>query len=133
MRVSIRRTLRVGAQSGTPVEDLGVEPDAVHRLTRDDVLSGNVDLLEAAGELLAGMTVRRLDASLSLSGGTLTVELEVAELDRVDVYVDDRPQSSHSVTGTQETVTVDDVTSGQRLRLEGFAGEELVAARRMVV
>jgi C-terminal processing protease CtpA/Prc len=27
MRVSIRRTLRVGARSGTPVEDLGVVPD----------------------------------------------------------------------------------------------------------
>ena len=133
MRVAIRRSLRVGALSGTPVEDLGIEPDAVHRLTRADVLSGNVDLLDAAGELLAGMPVRRLDAALSLSGGTLTIELDVAELDRVDVYVDDRPQRSHPVTGPHEAVTVEGVTSGQRLRLEGFAGGELAAARRMVV
>lgn len=133
MRVSIRRTLRVGELSGTPVEDLGVEPDAVHRLTRDDLLSGNVDLLDAAGELLAGMPVRRLGASLTLSGSTLTIELDVAELDVVDVYVDDRPRCSHTLAGGSGTVTVEDVGAGQRLRLEGFAGGELVAARRMVV
>ena len=38
MRVSIRRTLRVGELSGTPVEDLGVRPDAMHKLTRADLL-----------------------------------------------------------------------------------------------
>ena len=38
MRVSIRRTLRVGVEGGTPVEDLGVTPDVRHRMTRDDVL-----------------------------------------------------------------------------------------------
>jgi hypothetical protein len=63
----------------------------------------------------------------------LTIELDVAELDRVDVYVDDRPQRSEPVTGPHETVTVEGVTSGQQLRLEGFAGGELAAARRMVV
>jgi C-terminal processing protease CtpA/Prc len=42
MRVAIRRTLRVGELSGTPVEDLGVRPDAIHALTRDDLLQGNV-------------------------------------------------------------------------------------------
>jgi hypothetical protein len=39
MRVAIRRTLRVGKSAGTPVEDLGVEPDERHRMTRRDVLS----------------------------------------------------------------------------------------------
>ncbi len=32
MRVSIRRTLRVGEQAGTPVEDLGVVPDFLHNI-----------------------------------------------------------------------------------------------------
>jgi hypothetical protein len=38
MRVAIRRTVRVGALAGTPVEDLGVEPDERHPLTRRDLL-----------------------------------------------------------------------------------------------
>lgn len=45
LRVTIRRTVRVGALSGTPVEDLGVLPDVLHHLTRDDLLHDNTDLL----------------------------------------------------------------------------------------
>ena len=66
MRVSIRRTLRVGAQSGTPLEDLGVVPNVRHRMTRDDLLAGNKDLLDRAGALLAAMPVRRLDIAAVL-------------------------------------------------------------------
>jgi hypothetical protein len=32
MRVAVRRTLRVGKRAGTPVEDLGIIPDACHFL-----------------------------------------------------------------------------------------------------
>ncbi|WP_406723612.1 S41 family peptidase [Streptomyces sp. GD-15H] len=52
MRVSIRRTLRVGPQSGTPVEDLGVIPDERHQMTRRDLLEDNADLFDRAGQLL---------------------------------------------------------------------------------
>ena len=51
-RVAIRRTTRVGARAGLPLEDLGVEPDAIHRMTRNDLLDGNVDLIERAAEML---------------------------------------------------------------------------------
>ena len=51
MRVAIRRGLRVGALSGTPVEDLGVAPTVQHAMTKADILSGNVDLLDKAGEI----------------------------------------------------------------------------------
>jgi C-terminal processing protease CtpA/Prc len=52
-RSAIRRSTRVGAKAGVPLEDFGVIADQVHDLTRRDVLEGNVDLLNAAGELLA--------------------------------------------------------------------------------
>jgi hypothetical protein len=52
-RVAIRRTTRVGERSGVPVEDLGVEPNEVHRTTRADVLQGNVDLIAHAASMLA--------------------------------------------------------------------------------
>jgi C-terminal processing protease CtpA/Prc len=52
MRVAIRRTLRVGAQAGTEIEDLGVKPDATHTATPRDLQSSDVDLMEAAARLL---------------------------------------------------------------------------------
>lgn len=52
MRIAIRRTTRVGANAGMPLEDLGVVPDKLHRMTHNDLLNGNPDLLEAAAALL---------------------------------------------------------------------------------
>ena len=133
MRVSIRRTLRVGELSGTPVEDLGVKPDVLHRMTRDDLLSHNVDLLNEAGALLAAMPRHRLDVSTSLSGTTLTVGLDVDGIDRVDLYLEDRPISSEDPTDDPLTIEIIDVSPGQLLRADGYSTAELVASRRIKV
>ncbi|MFL5349593.1 MAG: S41 family peptidase [Hyalangium sp.] len=53
MNVAMRRSTRVGAMRGIPVEGLGVEVDVHHRYTRDDILHQNVDLLNRAGQLIA--------------------------------------------------------------------------------
>ncbi len=133
MRVAIRRGLRVGALAGTPVEDLGVVPDSLHPLTRDDVLAGNTDLLDRAGEILAVLPVRRLDVATSLAAGTLTVELATTGLDRVDVYLDGRPVASPTVAAPSTTVTVPGAGTGQLLRVDGFSTGQLVASRRVKV
>ncbi len=52
MRASVRRLIRVGAAEGQPLEDLGIQPDAVHRLSRKDLFEGNRELIAAAVELL---------------------------------------------------------------------------------
>jgi hypothetical protein len=130
MRVAIRRTLRVGSQAGTPVEDLGVVPDVRHRMTRDDVLGGNVDLLARAGELLAGLPVRGLDMKATPAGdGGLRVDLQVTNIDRADIYADGRPRTSLDVTGGTATVTVPGAGGAAQVRVEGFADGLLVAAR----
>ncbi|MEV6412184.1 S41 family peptidase [Kribbella sp. NPDC051718] len=133
LRVAIRRTLRVGDLSGTPVEDLGVRPDSTHRMTRRDLLEGNVDLLDAAGALLAAMPNRRLDVSTKLTGTTLTVELDVEGLDRVDLYLDDRPISSEDLATDPITIDITDVTAGQVLRSDGYSAGTLTASRRTAV
>ena len=133
MRVAIRRTLRVGELSGTPVEDLGVRPHATHQLTRADLLDGNVDLLDAAGALLAAMPVRRLGVTTSLAGTTLTVELDVDGIDRVDLYLDDRPISSEDLDDDPISIDIIDVTPPQLLRADGYTGTTLVASRRIRV
>lgn len=130
MRVSIRRTLRVGALAGTPVEDLGVRPDVRHELTRRDVLEGNADLLDAAGALLSGRPLRRLDLRATMQAdGTLDLQLTSAGIDRVDVYVDGRPRGSSDVTDGTTSLPVADVAGAAVVQVQGFAGGERVAAR----
>jgi hypothetical protein len=130
MRVAIRRTLRVGSLAGTPVEDLGVQPNQRHRMTRRDVLEGNVDLLDRAGELLAALPVRSLDVHAELdAGGKLTVKLEVSNLDRADIYVDDRPRASVDLAGGTSSIDLEDAAGAGTVRVEGFADSKLVAAR----
>lgn len=133
MRVSIRRTLRVGELSGTPVEDLGVRPDAIHKPTRDDLLAGNVDLLDAAGKLLASMPVHRLEVDTSIANDTLTVEIDADGLDRVDLELDGRPLSSEDIGQNPLTVEIEGATAGQLLRADGYSDGELVASRRVTV
>ncbi|MFI6093918.1 S41 family peptidase [Lentzea sp. NPDC051213] len=125
MRVSIRRTLRVGKLAGTPVEDLGVRPTHQHRLTRADLLQGNTDLLARAGSLLAALPVRRL--GVAVAGAT--VSLDTVNLDRVDIYVDGRPATSLDVTDGAHTATLSAI--GSEVRVEGFADGRLVAARKV--
>lgn len=133
LRVAIRRTLRVGELAGTPVEDLGVRPDAMHRMTREDLLAGNVDLLDAASAMLAAMPVRRLTVTTVLSGSTLAVGLDVTGLDRVDLYLDDRPISSEDVADELVEIEIVEVTAGQTLRADAFSEGSLVACRRAPV
>ena len=130
MRVAMRRTLRVGALAGTPVEDLGVQPNQRHHMTHDDVLKDNIDLLECAGELLAEGPVRRLVVAANVGAGdVLQIRLEAANVDRADIYVDGRPRTSIDITAGNVTTTVEGTPSARTVRVEGFSGGQLVAAR----
>lgn len=132
LRVAIRRTLRVGKLAGTPVEDLGVKPHETHRMTKADLLEGNVDLLNRAGALLAAQPVRRLGLTTSFSGTTLTVAIDAQGIDRVDLYLDGRPISSEDVTGPL-SIDILEVTPGQLLRADGYDAGHLVSSRRVTV
>ena len=107
------------------VEDLGVRPTHQHKVTRADLLQGNVDLLARAGELLAAQPVRRLGVAVD---GT-TVSLDTVNLDRVDVYLDGRPATSLDVADGAHIVTL--AAAGNEVRVEGFANGQLVAARKV--
>ncbi|MFG2985553.1 S41 family peptidase [Streptomyces sp. NPDC048258] len=130
MRVSIRRTLRVGANSGTPVEDLGITPDELHRMTRRDLLEGNADLLERAGEILKGLTPHAVSITdATPAGGALRLKVKAVNIDRLDVYLDQRPRASVDLSDGQADVTVQDAATAQSARVEGFAEGQLVASR----
>ncbi|MBL1085225.1 peptidase S41 [Streptomyces actinomycinicus] len=130
MRVAIRRTLRVGGNSGTPVEDLGVTPDELHRMTRNDLLQDNADLLERAGRILGGLTRHAVAVTdVSSQNGSLRLKVKSTNIDRLDVYVDQRPRASVDVMDGQVEVTVPGGAAARSARLEGFADGRLVACR----
>jgi hypothetical protein len=134
MRVSIRRTLRVGPLSGTPVEDLGVTPDVRHRMTKDDVLQGNIDLLERAGELLAALPTRTLVVTATPgAGGVVAVQIQSTNLDRADIFVDDRPRATVDLVGPTTSVAVNAGPGAASVRVDGYSGGLLAAARTLAL
>lgn len=131
MRVSIRRCLRVGDAAGAVVEDFGVSPDAYHPLTRADLLRSNVDLIESAATLLAGMPRRRLEvAARRRDGDGLALTVRTLGISRLDVYDRQRPLGSVDVADGETELRVS-VTADAALELRGFDDGALVAARRL--
>ncbi|MEO1622058.1 MAG: S41 family peptidase [Cyanobacteria bacterium J06632_3] len=133
MRVAIRRTLRVGDQAGTPVEDIGVVPDSRHALTRRDLLEGNQDLINAAGKLLKKMPVRELGATVtSHSKKALCVEVVTKGLSRLDIYIDGRPLESFTIADdTHQFELTPPQANPKVMTLKGYDKEVHVADRRV--
>jgi Peptidase family S41 len=128
MRVAIRRTTRVGERSGDPLEDLGVVPEHIHRMTRRDVLERNPDLIADAAELLAALPVRALSVDTTpAADDTAQLAIRTGGLDRIDVYVDERPRETFDVTDGEHAVAVPQGA----IEVRGFAEGELAARRRV--
>jgi len=135
MRVALRRTTRVGTRSGEPLEDLGVkpDPDKIHRMTRNDLLSDNEDLIARAASILASRPVRALSVELDqTTGSEVRVSTKTKNISRLDAYVDGRPQRTLDIEDGMTTFGLPlDSPGPHTLELHGFEGRELVAARRI--
>jgi hypothetical protein len=133
MRVAIRRSTRVGPRSGEPLEDLGVKPDEIHRMTRNDLLNDNEDLILRAAGILAGVQpVRALSVEVDrTSEREVSLSTTTENIPRLDAYVDGRPRLTLDVEDGQTTFDLPLDSPGPHiLELRGFDGKELVAARR---
>lgn len=131
LRVSIRRSLRVGERSGTPLEDLGVIPDNRYKMSRDDLLQGNKDLINRAAEILASMPVRRLTVNPTQADGTLKIKVTTAGFSRLDIFIDGRPIESRDLDDGTRTLTVFLPGGAKELRVAGYDNGSLVAARKV--
>ena len=131
MRVAIRRTLRVGEQSGTPLEDLGVRPNSCHALTKDDLLNANKDLINTAGKILKNMPVRMLKVTTSQAGSTLTIQATTAGISRLDIYIDGRPMESRDTNDGTYSIDLDLPAGATLLELAGYKDNDYVAARKL--
>jgi hypothetical protein len=84
--------------------------------------------------LLAALPIRRLEVHAEMGAdGRLTVELVASNLDRADVYVDDRPRASVDLAGGTSAVSVEDAAGAGSVRVEGFSDGKLVAARTVAL
>jgi hypothetical protein len=132
-RVSIRRTTRVGERSGVPVEDLGIVPNEVHRMTKADVLEGNRDLIERAGELLAGLPRYALSVTTKEQDGGVGVTVKAENLSRLDASVNGRPLASLDVEGDETTFEVPGTADGRVLEVRAYDDDRFAACRRLVL
>lgn len=140
MRVAIRRTLRVGDEAGTELEGLGVKPNEIHRLTREDMLNGNRDLIARAARLIAEQDAKSpgigFVVTVRRAGASLQIDLDTRGVDYVDVLIDGRPRDTRDVASGPFSFAVAGFTppaAPMRLEIRGYRGRELVCCRRLSV
>jgi hypothetical protein len=137
MRVAIRRTIRVGEQAGTPVEDFGVIPEYFHKMTRDDLINANVDLINHAAELLAQLPSRKFSVQIvSKEEKSLNIRVSTKNIDRLDIYMDKRPRESVNVLQKARTRQIRfslPPEGAKTLEVRGYALNSLVAVKRISI
>jgi hypothetical protein len=134
-RVSMRRVVRSGTHRGVPLEDLGVSPDETHRMTKNDLLNDNADLLAKAGQILAALPGAALDVQVgAAAAGTRKVTLVTKGLDRVDVSVDGRPRATvDTADGTTITEIPNPGGGTHDVAARGFKGGVLKVVAHVTV
>jgi C-terminal processing protease CtpA/Prc len=136
LRVAVRRTVRVGSKAGDVVEDLGITPDHVHRMTRRDLLEGNHDLIDEATRLLALQKPHSMQVEVEpREGGLPLVQVETQHVTRLDVWLNGRPQRSLDVRGDVTVIDLNDIAAETaaallHLELRAFEDDQLVMAYR---
>jgi cytosine/adenosine deaminase-related metal-dependent hydrolase/C-terminal processing protease CtpA/Prc len=111
MRVSMRRTMRVGPKEGVLVEDYGVAPDEVYRMRKEkDVLGANEGLMRFAGEVLSKLERYDIEVTFDEGEGYLPAAVvRSRNVARLDVMMDDRTLISYDTTGDEIRINLDEV------------------------
>lgn len=80
LHYAVRRCVRVGRNQGMPIEEEGVRRDRVYNLTRDDLLSGDVDLLRFAGSVLQEKTKEQFKIEIKIDKETVSLSDSVIKV-----------------------------------------------------
>jgi hypothetical protein len=132
IRVAIRRMIRVGESEGDIIEDLGIVPDIVHQLTRDDVLQNNKDLIATAISLIADAKQYTIDMNIKEHEDTLPIlELETTNIDRIDATIGTiqlhsiYPRAGKCQIDLQQELGENDITN-DCIEIRGYSANRLV-------
>jgi hypothetical protein len=140
MIVAMRRSVRVGARAGAPLEEFGVSPDKRHSMTRRDILRDNQDLLARAARIIQQTPSFKLSVTFRTRKGARWVVVRAASrptkkrlpIARVDVYVNKRPL--RSINAHRGVVKATQVTIGREVNRDAIVeakawdGDERLAA-----
>lgn len=138
-QVAIRRSTRVGKRAGVLLEDLGVVPDENHRMTKQDIMNGNVDLINHAASMLKEMPGYALSAKVEDAAGNgvaPVVTVTTKNLDRLDVYLDGRPRLTLDAADGHNSFSLPATAAAAgsaQLELRGYKGSEFAASTRLPV
>ena len=131
-RVAVRRCTRVGKRSGELVEDLGVIADAIHRVTRSDLLNGSVDLINRAGEMLAAMETQAVTAKVQSAAAPVKIDVTTKNVNRLDLFLNARPQRTLDVADGTTSIDLPPLAEGPHtIEIRGFRNDQLVASTRV--
>ncbi len=139
LRVALRRSLRVGAQAGTELEEIGVVPNEVVPATRRDALEGSIDLIALAAGRLIEREWFRLDAEIvARQGSERALVVSTRAIERLDATLDGRPLWSDRLAphpsgkdGMKTSVYALPPRAHGMLELHGYRRGRLVAARKL--
>lgn len=133
VKVAIRRSRRVGERAGTPLEEFGVTADEIHRMTRRDVLRGNIDLINHATEILSRLSVE----VKTNPSGHITVVVKTKNVSRLEVTIGEEKKSLDVQDGEVQLKGHVPPFVRSILRVRGFGPESdggpLVAVRNISV
>jgi hypothetical protein len=133
MQFAVRQCSRIGdVNVGVPLEEIGVPTVDTHRyeLTKDDILGDRpFGLLVRAAAELAKMESYDLETELEESAANRVVTVRTRGIDRLDLYLDDRPSQAVDVEheqGSREGVTTFVLPAREHLQMElrGFARQK---------
>jgi hypothetical protein len=136
MRVAARRCTRVGGRSGTPVEDYGVVADIRYFMTKEDVVGNNPDLIATAANILKSRPQQTLRLTPDSSSPSQKFAIDYSNVDRIDLFVNDRPVLSQEVSAGPGRWPVQlpfAATAGSVLRASGYRQGELVVSTRLPI
>jgi hypothetical protein len=127
--------MRSGAHRGVPLEDLGVSPDETHRMTRNDLLNNNVDLLAKGGQILSKLASASISVQVApAAAGKRKITMTTQGLDRVDIVVDGRPRATVDVVGGTTTTEIPQPGAGTHdVAARGFKGGVLRAVAHVTL
>lgn len=126
MRVAIRQSLRVGPKAGALLEDFGVIPDQHYKLQRGDLMEGDRGLFAFAAAVLSKERPRIIRITPEARADRISkksqITIETAGLDRLDFFLDGRPQASIDLAPDElgKAVLHPQIDRGTTLRLLGY-------------
>jgi len=143
--LAMLRSIRVGPQAGRPLEELGINPNHRHYLTKRDVLKQNNDLFRIAARILKQKPVYSLSVTLSAwkddsremvvrAASKIPLGGKVQHIARVDVCIADRPYKTIDARGGSiraRRLTLQRCQGKNNLLVQAFDGaNKLVATYR---